>query len=114
MGYMNGFLTVNELKELTGYTHRKLQTRWLTYNRIPFFLTRDGKSGDSKVIVSWSSINNHKNPEESEAIDEIIRLKSKGNSLRDIANILNSAGVKPRRSSKWSHSSVAHIISTKT
>ena len=82
MGYMNGFLTVNELKELTGYTHRKLQIRWLTYNRIPFFLTRDGKSGDSKVIVSWSSINNHKNPEESEAIDEIIRLKSKGNSLR--------------------------------
>ena len=83
---------------------------FLPYNRISFFLTRDGKSGDSKVIVSWSSINNHKNPEESEAIDEIIRLKSEGISLRNIANILNSAGVKPRRSAKWSHSIVAHII----
>ena len=86
----------------------------LTCNRIPFFLTRDGKSGDSKIIVSRSSINNHKNPEESEAIDEIFRLKSEGNSLRDIAKILNSAGVKPRRSSKWSHSSVALIIKTET
>ena len=57
---MNGFLTKNELKELTGYTHRKLQTGWLTSNHIPFFLTRDGKSGDSKVIVSWSAVNSHK------------------------------------------------------
>ena len=57
---MNGFLTKNELKELTGYTHRKLQTGWLTSNHVLFFLTRDGKSGDSKVIVSWSAVNSHK------------------------------------------------------
>jgi hypothetical protein len=57
---MNGFLTKNEIKELTGYTHKKLQTGWLTSNGIPFFLTRDGKSAESKVIVSWHSVNSHK------------------------------------------------------
>lgn len=50
------------------------------------------------------------NPKESKAIDEILRLKSEGKTLRDIADILNRAGVKPRRSAKWSHSSVAYII----
>jgi len=57
---MNGFLTKNEIKELTGYTHKKLQTGWLTSNGIPFFLTRDDKSAESKVIVSWHSVNSHK------------------------------------------------------
>lgn len=51
-----------------------------------------------------------KDVREDAAIDEIYKLKAEGRSLRDIADILNRAGVKPRRAKQWAHTSVAYIL----
>ena len=54
---MNGFLTKDEVKELTGYTHMHKQMEWLRTWNIPHYLSRDGEDKKARVIVSWDAVN---------------------------------------------------------
>jgi len=54
---MHGFLTKDEVKELTGYTHMHKQMEWLRTWNITHYLSRDGEDKKARVIVSWDAVN---------------------------------------------------------
>ena len=47
---------------------------------------------------------------EQKALAWIRELHDEGKSLREIAELLNGRGIKPKRSKRWAHSSVLRIV----
>ena len=50
------------------------------------------------------------NPAQQHGLCRIKALRAKGTSIRDIAAALTREGIKPQRSSRWSHSSIVRIL----
>ena len=50
------------------------------------------------------------NPSEQKVIAWIWRLRKQGKSMREIADLLNERGIKPKRAERWLHSSVVRIL----